>query len=62
MFAGGFGLKYGLELSGVPDLQAGVYAQLTVFSILCFGWVSTYIFRVATKVGDHAVNALVPSY
>lgn len=49
LIASGYGLKWGLELAGVPDLQAGVYAEMAVFLLLCFGWVSTYIFRVATK-------------
>lgn len=34
---------------------AGNWAQFIIFVGLCFGWVGSYLYRVATKVGAHAV-------
>jgi hypothetical protein len=61
LIAGGVGLKYGLELAGIPDLQAGIYAQMGIFVVVCLGWVSTYVFRVATKVIHYPAILLTPS-
>lgn len=50
----GYALKSGIELLGVPDIQAG---QLTT-GILSIGsllaWISTYVFRVGTKSMTYA--------
>lgn len=34
---------------------AGNWAQFIIFVGLCFGWVGSYLYRVATKVGARAV-------
>lgn len=50
----GYGLKSGIQLLGVADIQAG---QLTT-GILSIGsllaWISTYVFRVGTKSMTYA--------
>lgn len=46
----GFGLYYGLQAFGMDAGIAGNWVQLIIFMGICVGWVSTYLFRVATKV------------
>ncbi|GFR44737.1 hypothetical protein Agub_g6065 [Astrephomene gubernaculifera] len=45
----GFGLYGGLQAAGLDAGQAGNWVQLLIFLGICVGWVSTYIYRVATK-------------
>ncbi|EFN53985.1 hypothetical protein CHLNCDRAFT_13261, partial [Chlorella variabilis] len=45
----GFALYYGLQATGMDAGMAGNWAQLIIFVGLCFGWVGSYLFRVATK-------------
>lgn len=45
----GVGLKSGLEYVGVDPLQAGNVVQLLVVLGMTIGWISTYMFRVASK-------------
>ena len=40
---------YGLQASGMDAGRAGNYVQLAVFCFLTFGWVGSYLWRVATK-------------
>lgn len=40
----------GLKASGMDAGMAGNWVQLIIFMGICVGWVSTYIWRVATKV------------
>jgi hypothetical protein len=55
MFGLGFGLYYGLQAAfGMDAIMAGNYAQLIIFVGLCFGWVGSYLFRVATKQMTYA--------
>jgi len=51
---GGFFFKWALETAGVDPIMAGNYAQLIVFVGLCFGWIGSYLFRVATKQMTYA--------
>lgn len=50
----GYGLKFGIQATGVPDLLAGQLTTgiLSVASLLA--WVSTYVFRVGTKSMTYA--------
>ncbi|KAL2945161.1 DNA ligase 4 [Bienertia sinuspersici] len=45
----GVALKSGLEFIGVDPLQAGNVVQLLVVLGMTIGWISTYMFRVASK-------------
>lgn len=36
---------------------AGNWVQLIIFMGVCVGWVSTYVYRVATKVSAAQANA-----
>ncbi|XP_074280749.1 uncharacterized protein LOC141605761 [Silene latifolia] len=45
----GVGLKSGLEFVGVDPLQAGNVVQLVIVLGMTVGWISTYMFRVASK-------------
>ena len=55
LFGVGFGLYYGLQAAfGMDAIMAGNYAQLIIFVGLCFGWVGSYLFRVATKQMTYA--------
>ncbi len=52
IIAFGYALYYGLQaFFGVDALVAGNYVQLFVFLGIGVGYISTYIFRVANKVG-----------
>ena len=46
----GYGLYYGLQFFGMDELQAGSVSQLIVFVFVLMTWVSTYLFRVGSKV------------
>lgn len=52
----GFAMYYGLQAVGVDAIVAGTWVQLIIFLGLCIGWVFTYFFRVATKVGTLTVG------
>jgi hypothetical protein len=43
----------GLQAAGMSPGMAGNWVQLVIFMGICVGWVSTYLWRVANKVGDH---------
>lgn len=45
----GFGLESGLELIGLDSIKAGNAVQLVMVLGLTIGWISSYIFRVASK-------------
>uniref|UniRef100_A0A7S0RIX4 Uncharacterized protein n=1 Tax=Chlamydomonas leiostraca TaxID=1034604 RepID=A0A7S0RIX4_9CHLO len=45
----GYALYYGLQAGGMEAGMAGNWVQLIIFMGICVGWVSTYLFRVATK-------------
>ncbi|KXZ42421.1 hypothetical protein GPECTOR_149g31 [Gonium pectorale] len=45
----GYVLYYGLQAMGMEAGYAGNWVQLLIFLGICVGWISTYIFRVATK-------------
>merc|ERR1719265_805212 len=45
----GYGLYYGLQSIGVEPGMAGNWVQLVVFLGISVCWVSTYLYRVATK-------------
>lgn len=49
LIALGYVLYYGLQAAGLDAGIAGNWVQLIIFMGICVGWVSTYIFRVATK-------------
>lgn len=46
----GYALYYGAQAFGVEAIQAGNYVQMFIFLVICVGYTSTYIFRVANKV------------
>ena len=46
----GYALYYGAQAVGIEATTAGNYVQLLIFLIICVGYISTYIFRVANKV------------
>lgn len=52
LIALGYALYYGLQAGGMEAGIAGNYVQLAIFVGICIGWVSTYLFRVATKVSS----------
>ncbi|KAG1660210.1 hypothetical protein FOA52_005079 [Chlamydomonas sp. UWO 241] len=45
----GYAAYYGLQATGVEPGMAGNFVQLGVFLGICVFWVSTYVYRVATK-------------
>ena len=47
----GYALYYGLQAAGYDALVAGNIVQIFVFLGIGVGYISTYIFRVANKVG-----------
>ncbi|KAJ9530078.1 hypothetical protein QJQ45_023357 [Haematococcus lacustris] len=49
LFALGYAMYYGLQATGMEPGMAGNWVQLLVTVGLCVGWISTYLFRVATK-------------
>lgn len=49
LIGGGYALYYGLQATGMDAGMAGSWAQLVIFLGLTFGWVGSYVFRVATK-------------
>ena len=58
LIAFGYALYYGLQALGVEPGYAGNFVQMFIFLGICVGWVSTYVFRVATKVGGWAGGSL----
>mmetsp|Transcript_9543 Transcript_9543/g.25952 ORF Transcript_9543/g.25952 Transcript_9543/m.25952 type:complete len:180 (-) Transcript_9543:31-570(-) len=56
LIGGGVLFKWGLEVAGVDPIMAGNYAQLIIFVGLCFGWIGSYLFRVATKQMTYATQ------
>lgn len=49
LIALGYGLYYGLQAMGMEAGYAGNWVQFIIFMGICVGWISTYLFRVATK-------------
>ncbi|EFJ43566.1 hypothetical protein VOLCADRAFT_76641 [Volvox carteri f. nagariensis] len=49
LIALGYALYYGLQAMGMEAGYAGNWVQLIIFMGICVGWISTYIYRVATK-------------
>ena len=47
-------MYYGLQAAGVEQGMAGNYVQLIIFCFLCFGWVGSYLWRVANKDMSYA--------
>lgn len=47
----------GLQAAGLSPGMAGNWVQLLIFLGICVGWVSTYLYRVANKVGARAATA-----
>ena len=54
VFALGYAIYYGLQAAGVEQGMAGNYVQLIIFCALCFGWVGSYLWRVASKNMSYA--------
>lgn len=54
VFALGYAMYYGLQAAGVEQGMAGNYVQLIIFCFLCFGWVGSYLWRVASKNMSYA--------
>lgn len=50
LIALGYAMYYGLQAAGMEPGMAGNWVQLVIFVGICIGWVSTYVYRVATKV------------
>ncbi len=46
----GYAMYYGLQAMGMEPGYAGNWVQLIIFLGICVGWISTYVYRVATKV------------
>ncbi len=50
LIAFGYILYYGLQYgAGMDPGMAGNYVQLIIFIGICFGWVGSYLYRVANK-------------
>ncbi|PRW05792.1 cytosolic phosphoglucose isomerase isoform A [Chlorella sorokiniana] len=49
MIGAGYAMYYGLQATGMEPGIAGNWAQFIIFVGLCFGWVGSYLYRVATK-------------
>ncbi|GBF91546.1 hypothetical protein Rsub_04286 [Raphidocelis subcapitata] len=45
----GYAMYYGLQATGMEPGIAGNWVQAIIFLGICVGWVSTYLYRVATK-------------
>lgn len=45
----GYAMYYGLQALGMDAGYAGNWVQLIIFMGICVFWVSTYVYRVATK-------------
>jgi hypothetical protein len=45
-----------LQATGMDAGMAGNFVQATIFMGICVGWVSTYLWRVANKVGGSAAK------
>jgi len=58
----GYVLYYGLQAGGMDAGMAGNWVQLAIFVGICVGWVSTYLFRVATKASDCTCSLQAASY
>ena len=54
LIGAGYALYYGAQAFGVEATAAGNYVQLFIFLVICVGYISTYIFRVANKVCSKA--------
>ena len=52
LLAAGYALYYIAQALGVEATTAGNYVQLFVFLVICVGYISTYILRVANKVNS----------
>lgn len=50
LIAVGYAMYYTAQAAGVEATTAGNYVQLFIFLVICVGYISTYIFRVANKV------------
>jgi hypothetical protein len=50
LIALGYAMYYGLQATGMEPGMAGNWVQLIIFLGICVGWISSYLFRVATKV------------
>lgn len=44
-------MYYGLQATGMDAGMAGNFVQLIIFLGICVGWIGSYLFRVANKVG-----------
>jgi hypothetical protein len=51
LIALGYVMYYGLQATGMEAGIAGNWVQAIIFMGICVGYISTYIYRVATKVG-----------
>lgn len=49
LIALGYAMYYGLQAMGMEAGYAGNWVQLIIFVGICVFWVSTYVYRVATK-------------
>lgn len=45
----GYAMYYGLQATGMEPGIAGNWVQAIIFLGICVGWISTYLYRVATK-------------
>lgn len=52
----GYGMYYGLQATGMDAGMAGNFVQLIIFVGICIGWIGSYLFRVANKVGHGRVG------
>ncbi len=50
LIALGYLMYYGLQALGMEAGMAGNWVQMIIFLGICVGYISTYLFRVATKV------------
>lgn len=60
LLALGYALYYGAQAFGVEAITAGNYVQLFIFLVICVGYTSTYIFRVANKVNQYSYKQKAP--
>ena len=58
LIALGYAMYYGLQATGMEAGYAGNWVQLIIFMGICVGWISTYVYRVATKVRSWLCGAL----
>lgn len=54
LIALGYAMYYGLQAMGMEAGYAGNWVQFIIFMGPCVGWVSTYVYRVATKQMSYA--------